>query len=84
MKYSLLKLGSIALIVAAAGLIISIACGTSDEEAAPTPDVAKIIQEAVGSVPQGASAAEIQSFGPRTRVASALAAQPAGVTRADV
>ncbi len=83
MKYSLLKLGSIALIVAAAGLIISIACGTSDEEAAPTPDVAKIIQEAVGSVPQGASAAEIQNL-VSDSVASALAAQPAGVTRADV
>ena len=82
MKYSLLKLGSIALIVAAAGLVVSIACGSS-EEAAPTPDVAKIIQEAVGSVPQGASAAEIQKLVSES-VASALAAQPAGVTRADV
>ena len=83
MKYSLLKLGSIALIVAAVGLIISIACGTSDEEAAPTPDVAKLIQDAVNSVPQGASAAEIQNLVSGS-VASALANQPAGVTRADV
>ena len=83
MKYSLLKLGSITLIVAAVGLIVSIACGTSDEEAAPTPDVAKIIQDAVNSVPQGASAAEIQNL-VSDSVASALANQPAGVTRADV
>ncbi|MDE0344236.1 MAG: ABC transporter substrate-binding protein, partial [Boseongicola sp.] len=83
MKYSLLKLGSIALIVAAVGLIVSIACGTSDEEAAPTPDVAKIIQDAVNSVPQGASAAEIQNL-VSDSVASALANQPTGVTRAEV
>ena len=83
MKYSLLKFGSIALIVAAAGLIISIACGTSDEEAAPTPDVAKIIQDAVNSVPQGASAAEIQKL-VSDSVSAAMGDQPAGVTRADV
>ena len=83
MNYRLLKLGSIALIVAATGLIISIACGTSDEEAAPTPDVAKIIQDAVNSVPQGASAAEIQKL-VSDSVSTAIAAQPAGVTRADV
>ncbi len=77
MKYSLLKLGSIALIVAAAGLIISIACGSS-EEAAPTPDVAKIIQDTVNA--QGASAAgDIQKA-----VSDALSAQPAGITRAEV
>ena len=77
MKYSLLKLGSIALIVAAAGLVVSIACGSS-EEAAPTPDVAKIIQDTVNA--QGASAAgDIQKA-----VSDALSAQPAGITRAEV
>ena len=44
MKYSMLKLGSLSLFVAAAALVLSIACGSSDEEAAPTPDVARIIQ----------------------------------------
>ena len=83
MKYSLLKLGSVALFVAVAALIVSIACGSSDEEAAPTPDVAKIIQDAVSSVPQGASAAEIQKL-VSDSVAAGLAGQPAGVTRADV
>ena len=83
MKYSLLKLGSVALFVAVAALIVSIACGSSDEEAAPTPDVAKIIQDAVSSVPQGASAAEIQKL-VSDSVAAGLAGQPAGVTRAEV
>ena len=83
MKYSLLKLGSVALFVAVAALIVSIACGSSEEEAAPTPDVAKIIQDAVSSVPQGASAAEIQKLVSDSVVAG-LAGQPAGVTRAEV
>ncbi len=83
MKYSLLKLGSVALFVAVAALIVSIACGSSDEEAVPTPDVAKIIQDAVSSVPQGASAAEIQKLVSDSVVAG-LAGQPAGVTRAEV
>lgn len=43
MNYSLLKLGSFALLITATALVVSIACGSSDEEAAPTPDVAKII-----------------------------------------
>ena len=84
MKYSLLKLGSIALIVAAVGLIVSIACGTSDEEAAPTPDVARIIQDAVNSVPQGASAAEIQGLVSESVAPRRLPHQPAGITRAEV
>ncbi len=83
MKYSLLKFGAIAVVVATAGLIISIACGSSDEEAAPTPDVAKIIQEAVSSVPQGASAAEIERL-VSDSVAAAISNQRAGVTRAEV
>ena len=83
MNYSLLKLGSVALFVAVAALIVSIACGSSEEEAAPTPDVAKIIQDAVSSVPQGASAAEIQKLVSDSVVAG-LAGQPAGVTRAEV
>ena len=83
MKYSLLKLAPIVLVVAAAALVVSIACGSSDEEAAPTPDVARIIQDAVSSVPQGASAAEIQSWS-RTRFRRRLPVSRRAFTRADV
>lgn len=83
MGYHILKLRTVALFAASAALVVSIACGTSDEDAAPTPDVAKIIQDAVSSVPQGASAAEIQQL-VSDSVAAAIAAQPTGITRAEV
>lgn len=83
MKYGLFRLVPIVMILGVIALVASLACGSSDEEAAPTPDVAKIIQDAVSSVPQGASAAEIQNL-VSDSVAAALADQPAGVTRAEV
>ena len=85
MGSSLLKFRSLALMVAAATLILGIACGSSDPAAAPaapTPDLAKIIQDAVSSVPQGASAAEIQKMVGDT-VAASMAGQQ-GITKADV
>ncbi len=51
MKYSLFRLVPIVIILGVIALVASQACGSSDEEAAPTPDVARIIQDAVSSVP---------------------------------
>ena len=67
-----------ALVAGMAALVVGMGCGSSDD-AAPTPDVAKIIRESVDA--QGAStAADIQAA-----VAAALAAQQqSGLTRADV
>ena len=63
---SILKWKSIALLGMVAALVLVMACGGDDETAAPapapTPDFAKLIQDAVGSVPQGASAAEIENL----------------------
>ena len=74
-----LRLGLPALLVSVLVLALAIACGSSDQEttAAPTPDVAKIIREAVDA--QGASA----SSDIEAAVAAALAGQE-GLTRADV
>jgi peptide/nickel transport system substrate-binding protein len=70
----------------AATLIFAIACGSDDDSsdtpAAPAVDVAQAIKDAVASVPQGASAADIQTM-VSSAVNSAIASQP-GMTRADV
>ncbi len=74
------KLQALALLAALVALAITVACGSSDDTsapAAPTPDVAKIIQDAVNA--QGASA----SSDIEAAVAAALAGQE-GLTRADV
>ncbi len=73
------RLGLMALLASVFVLALAIACGSSDEETtvAPTPDVAKIIQDAVNA--QGASVSgDIEKA-----VAAALAGQE-GLTRADV
>ena len=76
-----LRFGLPALLVSVLGLALAIACGSSDTAepaaAAPTPDVAKIIQDAVNA--QGASA----SSDIEAAVAAALAGQES-LTRADV
>ena len=76
-----LRFGLPALLVSVLGLALAIACGSSDTAepaaAAPTPDVARIIQDAVNA--QGASA----SSDIEAAVAAALAGQE-GLTRADV
>ena len=76
-----LRLGLPALLVSVLGLALAIACGSSETTepaaAGPTPDVAKIIQDAVNA--QGASA----SSDIEAAVAAALAGQE-GLTRADV
>ena len=89
MVNSVLKWRSLVILGVVAALVFAVACGGDDEPApaptavpAPTPDFAKLIQDAVGSVPQGASAAEIQDL-VSNAVNTALAAQP-GLTRADV
>ena len=72
------KLQVLAVLASCIAVMLAMACGSDEPEAAPTPDVAKIIQDAVNA--QGASASgDIEKA-----VSSALAAQPAGVTRADV
>ena len=74
-----IRLGVLALLASVFVLALAIACGSSDETttAAPTPDVAKIIQDAVNA--QGATASgDIENA-----VAAALAGQE-GLTRADV
>ncbi|MYD52161.1 MAG: hypothetical protein F4W93_11870 [Dehalococcoidia bacterium] len=76
-----LRFGLPALLVSVLGLALAIACGSSDTAepaaAAPTPDVAKIIQDAVNA--QGASA----SSDIEAAVSAALAGQES-LTRADV
>lgn len=74
-----IRIGLLALLASVFVLALAIACGTSDDDttAAPTPDVAKIIQDAVNA--QGASA----SSDIEAAVAAALAGQE-GLTRADV
>ena len=66
MGNSILKWKSIALLGMVTALVLVMACGGDDETAAPapapTPDFAKLIQDAVGNMPQGASAAEIQGL----------------------
>ena len=72
------KLQVLAVLASCIAVMLAMACGSDEPEAAPTPDVAKIIQDAVNA--QGASASgDIEKA-----VSAALAAQPAGVTRADV
>ncbi len=89
MVNSVLNWRSLVILGVVAALAFAVACGGDDEPApaptpvpAATPDFAKLIQDAVGSVPQGASAAEIQDL-VSNAVNTALAAQP-GLTRADV
>ena len=77
MGHSLLKWRSVAVVAAIAALVFAIACG-DEPEPAPAVDTAKLVQDAVASA-QGASAAEMQKA-----VAAAIAAQPEGLTRADV
>ncbi|MXY44205.1 MAG: hypothetical protein F4Y50_09205 [Dehalococcoidia bacterium] len=76
-----LRFGLPALLVSVLALALAIACGSSDTAepaaAAPTPDVAKIIQDAVNA--QGASA----SSDIEAAVSAALAGQES-LTRADV
>ncbi len=74
-------------ILAAMAVSLAIACGSGDEPAAtpapaPTPDLERIISDAVSRVPQGATAAEIQKL-VSDSVATQLAAQQ-GLTREDV
>ena len=74
-----MRLGLLALLASVFVLALAIACGSTDETttAAPTPDVGKIIQDAVNA--QGANASgDIEAA-----VAAALAGQE-GLTRADV
>lgn len=83
MRNIVLKWRSLTALGMVAALVFVVACGGDDEEPAPaTPDFAKLIQDAVGNVPQGASAAEIEDLVSKA-VNAALAAQP-GLTRADV
>jgi len=70
-------------VLAAMAIAFAVGCGSDDSsDAPPTPDVQQIIQDAVNSVPQGASAEDIQKM-VSDSVTAALAAQP-GLTRADV
>ena len=83
---SILKWKSIALLGMVAALVLVMACGGDDETAAPapapTPDFAKLIQDAVGNMPQGASAAEIQGLVSQ-EVNAALNARP-GASAAEI
>ena len=83
---SILKWKSIALLGMVAALVLVMACGGDDETAvpapAPTPDFAKLIQDAVGNMPQGASAAEIQGLVSQ-EVNAALDARP-GASAAEI
>ena len=78
MILGLMKWRSVAMVAAIAALVFAIACGDDEPEPPPAVDTAKLIQDAVASA-QSASAAEIQKS-----VAAAIAAQPEGLTRADV
>ena len=86
MGNSILKWKSIALLGMVAALVLVMACGGDDETAAPapapTPDFAKLIQDAVGNMPQGASAAEIQGLVSQ-EVNAALNARP-GASAAEI
>ena len=62
--------------------LAAVGCGSDSSDAEPTPDVGKIIQDALSSAPQGASAAEIQGL-VQDSITAAMASQP-GLTRADV
>ena len=67
--------------------LAAVGCGSDDtSDAAPTPDVAKIIQQALDSAPQGATVDQIQSM-VSDSISAAVAAMPEsqpGLTRADV
>ena len=67
--------------------LAAVGCGSDDtSDAAPTPDVAKIIQQALESAPQGATVDQIQSM-VSDSISAAVAAMPEsqpGLTRADV
>ncbi|MYD51627.1 MAG: hypothetical protein F4W93_09100 [Dehalococcoidia bacterium] len=69
--------------------LAAVACGSDDPEpapAAPTPDVAAIIDQALQRAPQGATVEEIQGM-VGDSIAAAMAAMPEaspGLTRADV
>ena len=67
--------------------LAAVGCGSDDtSDAAPTPDVAKIIQQALDSAPQGATVDQIQSM-VSDSIGAAVAAMPEtqpGLTRADV
>ncbi len=62
--------------------LAAVGCGSDSSDAEPTPDVSKIIQDALSNAPQGASAAEIQGL-IQDSITAAMASQP-GLTRADV
>ena len=76
MRHSPLKWSSVAIVAAITALIFAIAC--SGPEPDPTPDTAKLIQEAVDSA-QSASSDEIQRS-----VAAAIAAQPQGASADEI
>ena len=66
--------------------LAAVACGSDEPEAAPTPDVAAIIDQALQRAPQGATIEEIQSMVGNS-ISAAMAAMPEsqpGLTRADV
>jgi peptide/nickel transport system substrate-binding protein len=66
--------------------LTAVACGSDEPEAAPTPDVAAIIDQALQRAPQGATVQEIQAM-VGDSIAAAMAAMPEaspGLTRADV
>ena len=66
--------------------LAAIACGSDEPEAAPTPDVAAIIDQALQRAPQGATVEEIQGM-VSDSIGAAMAAMPEsqpGLTRADV
>ena len=75
------------LALAAVVAIAAVGCGSDDTtEAAPTPDVAAIIEQALDRVPQGATIEQIQAM-VGDSISAAMAAMPeaqAGLTRADV
>ena len=66
--------------------IVAVACGSDEPEAAPTPDVAAIIDQALQRAPQGATIEQIQAM-VGDSISAAMAAMPEtqqGLTRADV
>ena len=86
------KLNRIIVLMLASTVVVAlaaVACGSDDPEpapAAPTPDVAAIIDQALQRAPQGATVEEIQGM-VGDSIAAAVAAMPEaspGLTRADV
>ena len=84
------KIRRLTMLMFASTVVVALAavgCGSDDtSDAAPTPDVAKIIQQALDSAPQGATVDQIQSM-VSDSIGAAVAAMPEtqpGLTRADV